>query len=134
MFSGCSVSSLAAKFAFFPADPPAYGVKEDDGGRLVACGVPRDYSMDVLVLDTKHGNKIVNLGVNLMGCRGSQTEYGVHRQQPHIAFGRSLAKTSRCSKYFTGLYCQDLAWSAMPILLFALTFIKYVSHLTIFYY
>ncbi|RWW16245.1 hypothetical protein GW17_00019891 [Ensete ventricosum] len=111
MFSGCSVSSLAAKFAFFPADPPAYGVKEDDGGRLVACGVPRDYSMDVLVLDTKHGNKI-----------------------PHIAFGRSLAKTSRCSKYFTGLYCQDLAWSAMPILLFALTFIKYVSHLTIFYY
>ncbi|URE19747.1 abhydrolase domain-containing protein [Musa troglodytarum] len=59
MFSGCSVSSLAARFAFFPPDPPTYSVKKDDGGRLAASGVPRDHSMDVLVLDTKHGNKIV---------------------------------------------------------------------------
>ncbi|CAL9196499.1 unnamed protein product [Musa hybrid cultivar] len=59
MFSGCSVSSLAARFAFFPPDPPTYSVKKDDGGRLAASGVPRDHSMDVLVLDTKNGNKIV---------------------------------------------------------------------------
>lgn len=59
MFSGCSVSSLAAKFAFFPPDPPTYSVKKDDSGRMVASGVPRDHSMDVLVLDTKQGNKIV---------------------------------------------------------------------------
>ncbi|XP_074582508.1 uncharacterized protein LOC141838820 [Curcuma longa] len=59
MFSGCSVSSLAAKFAFFPPDPPTYSVRKDDSGRMVASGVPRDHSMDVLVLDTKQGNKIV---------------------------------------------------------------------------
>uniref|UniRef100_A0A1D1Y995 Abhydrolase domain-containing protein FAM108B1 n=1 Tax=Anthurium amnicola TaxID=1678845 RepID=A0A1D1Y995_9ARAE len=61
MLSGCSVSQLAAKFAFFPPDPPTYGLKNDGGqsGRLVATGIPRDPSMDVLVLDTKGGNKIV---------------------------------------------------------------------------
>ncbi|XP_064992267.1 uncharacterized protein LOC135587068 isoform X2 [Musa acuminata AAA Group] len=59
MFSGCSVSSLAAKFTFFPPDPPTYSVKKDDSGRLVASGVPRDHSMDVLLLDTKHGTKLV---------------------------------------------------------------------------
>ncbi|RWW02141.1 hypothetical protein GW17_00034789 [Ensete ventricosum] len=59
MFSGCSVSSLAARFAFFPPDPPTYSVNKDDGGRLAASGIPRDHSTDVLVLDTKHGNKIV---------------------------------------------------------------------------
>ncbi|THU60273.1 hypothetical protein C4D60_Mb07t10890 [Musa balbisiana] len=50
MFSGCSVSSLAARFAFFPPDPPTYSVKKDDGGRLAASGVPRDHSMDVLIV------------------------------------------------------------------------------------
>lgn len=59
MFSGCSVSSLAAKFAFFPPDPPTYSLRKDDSGRMVASGVPRDHAMDVLVLDTKQGNKIV---------------------------------------------------------------------------
>ncbi|XP_008778152.1 alpha/beta hydrolase domain-containing protein 17B-like [Phoenix dactylifera] len=59
MLSGCSVSSLAAKFAFFPPDPPTYTVEKDDGGRLVASGIPRDHSMDVLMLDTKRGNKVV---------------------------------------------------------------------------
>lgn len=59
MLSGCSVSSLAAKFAFFPPDPPTYTVKKDDGGRLVASGIARDHSMDVVVLDTKRGNKVV---------------------------------------------------------------------------
>ena len=64
MLSGCSVSNLAAKFAFFPPSPPTYGVKRDGGGggengRLVASGIPRDRSMDVHIVETKHGNKVV---------------------------------------------------------------------------
>ncbi|XP_010943428.1 uncharacterized protein [Elaeis guineensis] len=59
MLPGCSVSSLAAKFAFFPPEPPTYTVKKEDNGRLVASGIPRDHSLDVLVVDTKRGNKVV---------------------------------------------------------------------------
>lgn len=61
MLPGCSVSQLAAKFAFFPPDPPTYSVRKEggDNGRLVASGVPRDRSMDVLMVETKRGNKIV---------------------------------------------------------------------------
>eukprot|EP00262_Sarcandra_glabra_P011450 TRINITY_DN2743_c0_g2_i1.p1 TRINITY_DN2743_c0_g2~~TRINITY_DN2743_c0_g2_i1.p1 ORF type:complete len:216 (+),score=7.62 TRINITY_DN2743_c0_g2_i1:382-1029(+) len=56
---GCLVSHLAAKFAFFPPDPPTYRVKREEDGRVVVSGIPRDNSMDVLLLDTKRGNKIV---------------------------------------------------------------------------
>lgn len=56
---GCWVSHLASKFAFFPPSPPTYQVKKEDDGRVVASGVPRDSSMDVLLIDTKHGSKVV---------------------------------------------------------------------------
>ncbi|KQJ95292.1 hypothetical protein BRADI_3g16300v3 [Brachypodium distachyon] len=61
MLSGCSVSSLAARFAFFPPDPPTYAVRKDEAtGRLVASGgVPRDSAMDVLLVDTARGTKVV---------------------------------------------------------------------------
>ncbi|XP_059656894.1 uncharacterized protein LOC132303588 [Cornus florida] len=64
---GCLVSQLAAKFAFFPPSPPTYEVKKRGDGKLVAVStalsVPLssadDNSLDVLLLDTKRGNKIV---------------------------------------------------------------------------
>jgi abhydrolase domain-containing protein 17 len=60
MLSGCSVSSLAARFAFFPPEPATYAVRKDETtGRLVASGLPRDNAMDVLLVDTKRGNKVV---------------------------------------------------------------------------
>ncbi|XP_008661314.1 uncharacterized isoform X1 [Zea mays] len=60
MPSGCSVSSLAARFAFFPPEPATYAVRKDEAtGRLVASGVPRDNAMDVLLVDTSRGNKVV---------------------------------------------------------------------------
>ncbi|KAF7109067.1 hypothetical protein CFC21_109388 [Triticum aestivum] len=60
MLSGCSVSSLAARFAFFPPDPPTYALRKDEAtGRLVASGVPRDNALDVLLLDTTRGTKVV---------------------------------------------------------------------------
>ena len=60
MLSGCSVSSLAARFAFFPPEPATYAVRKDEAtGRLVASGVPRDNAMDVLLVDTRRGSKVV---------------------------------------------------------------------------
>ncbi|KAL3497906.1 hypothetical protein ACH5RR_040638 [Cinchona calisaya] len=65
---GCLISQLAAKFAFFPPSPATYQVKKRNDGKLVAVsttssmpisGVPDDPSLDVLLLDTKRGNKIV---------------------------------------------------------------------------
>lgn len=56
----CTISNLAAKFAFFPPVPATYTVKKDENtGRVTASRVPRDPFLDVLLLDTKRGNKIV---------------------------------------------------------------------------
>lgn len=55
---GNVTSNVAAKFAFFPPDPPTYDVfKEDD--RLVFTGLTADKNVDIHMLDTKGGNKIV---------------------------------------------------------------------------
>ncbi|KAG0502165.1 hypothetical protein HPP92_002237 [Vanilla planifolia] len=61
MKSGCSVSDLAAKFAFFPPHPPTYGIRKEEagGGKLVVSGIPQDTSMDVLMVDNRRGNKII---------------------------------------------------------------------------
>lgn len=56
---GCWVSRLAAKFAFFPPNPPTYRVEKEEDGRVVVSGIPCDSSMDVLTIHTKRGNKIV---------------------------------------------------------------------------
>ncbi|KAL6322643.1 hypothetical protein AAG906_015329 [Vitis piasezkii] len=62
---GCMVLRLAAKFTFFPPSPATYQVKKRDDGRLVAVSssmqipLADDSSLDVLLVDTKRGNKIV---------------------------------------------------------------------------
>ncbi|XP_039054887.1 alpha/beta hydrolase domain-containing protein 17B-like [Hibiscus syriacus] len=56
---GNVTSNVAARFAFFPPDPPTYDVIKEEDGRLVLQGVTADKNMDVHVLDTKGGNKIV---------------------------------------------------------------------------
>ncbi|OWM72828.1 alpha/beta hydrolase domain-containing protein 17B [Punica granatum] len=61
---GNVTSSVAAKFAFFPPDPPTYDVFREGGedgeeGKLVFSGVTADKNMEVHLLDTKGGNKIV---------------------------------------------------------------------------
>ncbi|CAH9086686.1 unnamed protein product [Cuscuta epithymum] len=57
---GNLTSSVAAKLAFFPPDPPTYNVfKDDDDGRLCVTGVTADKDVDVHFLDTQAGNKIV---------------------------------------------------------------------------
>ncbi|RAL40351.1 hypothetical protein DM860_006421 [Cuscuta australis] len=64
---GCLISQLAAKLAFFPPSPPTYRVRRrEEDGRLVAvsasaatASISEDSCLDVLLLDTKRGNKIV---------------------------------------------------------------------------
>ncbi|KAL4318406.1 hypothetical protein GQ457_18G002720 [Hibiscus cannabinus] len=56
---GNVTSNVAARFAFFPPDPPAYEVVKEEDGRVVLRGVTADNNMDVHVLDTKGGNKII---------------------------------------------------------------------------
>ncbi|KAK8482597.1 hypothetical protein V6N11_066259 [Hibiscus sabdariffa] len=56
---GNVTSGVAAKFAFFPPDPPTYDVRREEDGRLAMRGITPDMNMNVHLLDTKGGNKIV---------------------------------------------------------------------------
>ncbi|PPS13569.1 hypothetical protein GOBAR_AA07000 [Gossypium barbadense] len=58
---GGVTSSIAAKFAFFPPNPPSYRVLEDElcAGQLYIPEVPRRDGVNVLKLRTRRGNDIV---------------------------------------------------------------------------
>ncbi|KAE8709316.1 hypothetical protein F3Y22_tig00110332pilonHSYRG01301 [Hibiscus syriacus] len=55
---GVVTSTMAAKFAFFPPNPPSYTVVES-GGKLVMSGALARESVDVLKVGTKRGNEVV---------------------------------------------------------------------------
>ncbi|KAF5791885.1 putative serine aminopeptidase, S33, alpha/Beta hydrolase [Helianthus annuus] len=56
---GAMTSTVAAKFAFFPPNPPSYRVEEEEGGRLRMTDVSERENVDVLKLKTKKGTEIV---------------------------------------------------------------------------
>lgn len=57
---GGMTSSMAAKFAFFPPDPPSYKVSVDEvSGRTRLTGLPERDDVDVVRLCTSRGNEIV---------------------------------------------------------------------------
>ncbi|GMI76725.1 hypothetical protein like AT4G24760 [Hibiscus trionum] len=57
---GGVTSSMAAKFAFFPPNPPSYKlIKEEATGILVLDPFPHRENVDVLRLPTRRGNEIV---------------------------------------------------------------------------
>ncbi|XP_047307801.1 alpha/beta hydrolase domain-containing protein 17C-like [Impatiens glandulifera] len=56
---GNVTSNVAAKFAFFPPDPPTYDVYPDNEGKLIFSGLPPDKNADVHMVETKAGNKVV---------------------------------------------------------------------------
>ncbi|KAK7271874.1 hypothetical protein RJT34_28126 [Clitoria ternatea] len=57
---GGVTSSIAAKFAFFPPQPPSYTVvTASEGSGFVIPEVPRKDNVDVLKLRTRRGNEIV---------------------------------------------------------------------------
>lgn len=59
MLMGNVTGGVAAKFAFFPPDPPTYHVREEENERVVFSGIAADRNMVAHVLKTKSGNKIV---------------------------------------------------------------------------
>lgn len=58
---GGVTSSIAAKFAFFPPNPPSYTVVADESrpGALCIPEVPRRDGVDALRLKTRRGNEVV---------------------------------------------------------------------------
>lgn len=62
---GSAASSMAAKFAFFPPDPPSYSVYPDDlvVGKLRMSNVEERENVDVLKVKTRRGNEIVGMYV-----------------------------------------------------------------------
>lgn len=62
---GSATSSMAAKFAFFPPDPPSYTIFVDAStGKMRMSDVHhREDDVDVLKLNTKRGNEIVAMYV-----------------------------------------------------------------------
>lgn len=58
---------MAAKFAFYPPDPPSYGVaaaaEAEAEGRLVMTEVPRKEGVEVRRIQTKRGTQIVAMYV-----------------------------------------------------------------------
>ncbi|KAM0000333.1 hypothetical protein Hdeb2414_s0434g00892951 [Helianthus debilis subsp. tardiflorus] len=57
---GGMTSSMAAKFAFFPPNPPSYKlVKDDLTGLLLLSPFPHRENVEVLKLTTRRGSEIV---------------------------------------------------------------------------
>ena len=61
---GTATSSMAARFAFFPPDPPSYNIIVDEAsGKMRISYVNQGDNVDVLKLCTKRGNEIVAMYV-----------------------------------------------------------------------
>ena len=61
---GTTTSSMAAKFAFFPPNPPSYNIIVDEAsGKMRMSDVNQRDNVDVLKLSTKRGNEIVAMYV-----------------------------------------------------------------------
>ncbi|PON76756.1 Alpha/beta hydrolase fold [Trema orientale] len=61
---GSATSSMAAKFAFFPPDPPSYSIHLDEStGKMKISDVHQRDDVDVMKLNTKKGNEIVAMYV-----------------------------------------------------------------------
>ncbi|XP_074271936.1 uncharacterized protein LOC141595886 [Silene latifolia] len=59
---GNVTSNVAAKFAFFPPEPATYEVRkaeDEEEGKWVMTGITGDKNVDVHVVETKSGNKVI---------------------------------------------------------------------------
>ncbi|XVE72108.1 hypothetical protein DITRI_Ditri11bG0011800 [Diplodiscus trichospermus] len=109
---GGVTSSIAAKFAFFPPNPPSYRVVEDEscGGQLYISEVPRRDSVDVLKLRTRRGNDIVAVHIKhpkasatLLYSHGNAADLGqmfeLFVEYDYSGYGQSTGKPSECNTY-----------------------------------
>lgn len=56
---GNVTSNVAARFAFFPPEPPSYIVHKEENGKITFSGLSSDKNVNVHLIETKGGNKIV---------------------------------------------------------------------------
>ncbi|KAF3431650.1 hypothetical protein FNV43_RR26381 [Rhamnella rubrinervis] len=92
---GSATSSMAAKFAFFPPDPPSYNLSVDEStGKMRISDVHQREDVDVMKLSTKKGNEIVAMYVKnpsasltLLYSHGNAADLG---QMHHIFTELSL--------------------------------------------
>ncbi|XWS30746.1 hypothetical protein CRYUN_Cryun23aG0015500 [Craigia yunnanensis] len=120
---GGVTSSIAAKFAFFPPNPPSYRVVEHElcGGRLYIPEVPRRDDVDVLKLRTRRGNDIVAVHIKhpkasatLLYSHGNAADLGqmfelfvelCNRLRVNLmgydysGYGQSTGKPTECNTY-----------------------------------
>ncbi|XP_044505188.1 alpha/beta hydrolase domain-containing protein 17C-like isoform X2 [Mangifera indica] len=120
---GGVTSTIAAKFAFFPPNPPSYGVETDNscGGRLYIPEVPRRDDVDVLKLRTRRGNDIVAVHIKhpkstatLLYSHGNAADLGqmfelfveiCNRLRVNLmgydysGYGQSTGKPTECNTY-----------------------------------
>ncbi|GLT65430.1 hypothetical protein SLA2020_378650 [Shorea laevis] len=120
---GGVTSSIAAKFAFFPPNPPSYTVVADEscGGQLYMPEVPRRDDVDVLKLRTRRGNDIVSVHVKhpkaaatLLYSHGNAADLGQMFElfvelskrlrinlmgYDYSGYGQSTGKPTECNTY-----------------------------------
>ncbi|KAE9605013.1 hypothetical protein Lal_00036818 [Lupinus albus] len=81
---GAVTSSMAAKFAFFPPNPPSYTVTAEEAtGKTKMSGVEIKENVDVLKLCTKKGNNVVAIyiknpsaSLTMLYSHGNATDLG----------------------------------------------------------
>ena len=81
---GAVKSSMAAKFALFPLNPPSYSLRVDDvTGKQTMTGVALKDNVDVLKLCTRRGNNIVAMyiknpsaSLTMLYCHGNVADLG----------------------------------------------------------
>lgn len=56
---GNVTGTVASKFAFFPPEPPTYKVLKEEDGKTGLSFLTAEMNVDVHILETKSGNKIV---------------------------------------------------------------------------
>ncbi|KAM3394574.1 alpha/beta hydrolase domain-containing protein 17B isoform X3 [Capsicum galapagoense] len=120
---GGVTSSIAAKFAFSPPNPPSYSVVSDEScsGKLCIPEVPRRENVDVLKLRTQRGNEIVALYVkhpkasaSMVYSHGNAADLGQMFEffvelslrlrvnlmgYDYSGYGQSARKPSECNTY-----------------------------------
>ncbi|XP_024978523.1 alpha/beta hydrolase domain-containing protein 17B-like isoform X2 [Cynara cardunculus var. scolymus] len=104
---GAMTSSVAAKFAFFPPNPPSYRVVMDEsggGGKWRMTDVSERDNVDVLKLKTKRGTEIVAAYVKnpvasltVLYSHGNAADLG--QMYDYTGYGQSSGKPSEQNTY-----------------------------------
>ncbi|XP_075492873.1 uncharacterized protein LOC142530873 isoform X2 [Primulina tabacum] len=102
---GGMTSSMAAKFAFFPPNPPSYKVVNDEGtGLLLLSPFPHRENVEIMRLPTRRGTEIVAVYVRypmasstLLYSHGNAADLG--QMYDYSGYGQSSGKPSEQNTY-----------------------------------